>query len=196
MVRKGMRMSYWIGEYCQNGHYVGHTHVVERNAIGRSGGRTDERLVTILDAERRSEELPMDTPRCPECGTAVSNKCVHCKKYIRGGYEAVISTRDPNPGNFCWNCGEPYPWTRVRQEALEQTLVELQESFPHELPDHLLQQLRESVPDILDETPKSDVAVLRFNKAKQKLGDAGGAILVGVLTNVATEAVLRKLGLK
>jgi hypothetical protein len=109
------------------------------------------------------------------------------------GHENDGYNRDrswPTPPRHCRECGHPFPWTRRKAEALIEVIEELDELTPEER-----QKLHQSVPDIIADTPKSETAVVRFKKAAKKTGEVGGKLLLGVLSNVATEAVKKTLGL-
>ena len=102
----------------------------------------------------------------------------------------VVMAPKWRPASHCHACGQSYPWTRRRSEALAEALDEL-----HELSVDDREKLKKSIPDILAETPKSETAALRFKKAIAKAGEAGRKLLIDVLTSVATDAVKRSMGL-
>ncbi len=137
---------------------------------------------------------------CPQCGAATITACSNCNQPIRGdqyddqfdGVEFVgphkLGFRSV-PGH-CHACGKSYPWTQSKAEALGEMIEELDG-----LSDDEREKLKVSIPDILADTPKSETAALRFKKAITKVGQAGGKMLMDVLTNVATEAVKKAMGL-
>lgn len=137
---------------------------------------------------------------CPECGAAALAACSNCNKPIRGdqyddqhdGVEVLGPLKLGFwrvPGH-CHACGKPYPWTQRKAEALGEMIEELDGLSGDER-----EKLKKSIPDIIADTPKSETAAFRFKKAITKVGQAGGKMLTDILTNVATEAVKKSMGL-
>lgn len=157
---------YDTGLACMNGHPVNHS-------MNRSPQRS--------------------APFCPKCGEPTLSQCPQCNERLHGFYRVpgvVDLAQRWTPAAYCHNCGQPYPWTQRRSEALAEALDELDELSANER-----EKLKKSIPDILVETPKSGTAALRFKKAVVKAGTAGGKILTEILTKVAAEAVKKVLGL-
>jgi hypothetical protein len=92
---------------------------------------------------------------------------------------------------FCGSCGQPFPWTTRKIEALTE-IVDLLDN----LSDEEREKLKASIPDIIAETPKTEPAVLRFKKAAIKVGETGGNLLLKVLESVATDLAKRLMGIK
>ena len=128
---------------------------------------------------------------CSKCGAAAIQECPQCHERIRGyyHYENVFGGSWYVPAH-CHACGKPYPWTQGKAEALGEMIEELDG-----LSDEEREKLKVSIPDIIADTPKSETAALRFKKAVAKVGQAGGKMLMDVITNVATEAVKKAMGL-
>lgn len=136
---------------------------------------------------------------CPTCGKPAVGACQYCNEPIRGDeYDEGRKTWNGAPSRIgfrrvpghCHACGKPYPWTEQKAEAVEEMIDELDE-----LSDEERAKLKTSIPDIIADTSKSETAAFRFKKAIAKVGQAGGKILRDVLTNVATEAVKKSMGL-
>lgn len=137
---------------------------------------------------------------CPKCGEPAVGECLNCETPIRGDeyeddFEGVEFLGPNNLGfhtipGHCHACGKPYPWTERKAEALHEMIDELDG-----LSDEERAKLKGSIPDIIADTPKSETAALRFKKAVAKVGQAGGKMLMDVLTSVATEAVKKALGM-
>lgn len=141
---------------------------------------------------------------CMVCGAQLSSTCGECGASIRGrstiadysqassisGEPRIVGRAMGQLPNFCYQCGKPHTWTSRHAEALDELLGELEGLEAEER-----ERLRKSVPDILADTPKSNVAVTLFKKAISKVGQAGGKLLMDVLSKVATEAVKGNLGL-
>jgi hypothetical protein len=91
------------------------------------------------------------------------------------------------PPGHCHACGKPYPWTERRANALAEMIAELDG-----LDNEDREKLTKSIPDILAETPGSDVAVLRYKKAIAKAGKVAGKTLYDLVINVAGSAIAQK----
>lgn len=131
---------------------------------------------------------------CSQCGQKTIMACPECEATIRGYYHVpnfIGVGEEWRAPAHCHNCGQPYPWTRRRAEALTEIVDELDE-----LDDETRHKLKKSVPDIVADTPKSETAGLRFKKAATKVGKASGRLLTKVLMEVATEAVKKSMGLQ
>jgi hypothetical protein len=127
---------------------------------------------------------------CKECGEPTTTECPKCNKPIRGNYTQGYSLTSWEPPRFCHECGAPYPWTERKAVALAEAIDEL------ELPQGDRDKLKRSIPDVIQDTPKTQTAASRFGKAIGSAGQWGGKLLTEVLTKVATEAALKMSGLK
>jgi len=138
---------------------------------------------------RDSPPRPIDR-FCPMCGEPTVTKCEHCQTDIRGKVTDGFDTSPWYVAANCHSCGQPYPWTRRKTEALAEAISEMDELDPAER-----EKLKQSIPDIVAQTPKSETAALRFKKAVAKAGSVSGEVLMKVLTSVAAEGVKKLLGM-
>ena len=117
------------------------------------------------------ETNPLDRqPFCDQCGAKTITECPSCRAKIRGEY---------TPGNdssffggfgytvpaFCSQCGAPFPWT---QTAIEVATALISEEV--ELPSNDREALIEVLPAVIAETPKTNLAAVRFKKALSVAG--------------------------
>ena len=105
---------------------------------------------------------------CSKCGAEVISLCPHCSLPIRGLFVSeiyIIGNRPYTRPDYCYNCGKPYPRT---ESALESTALLIQEE--EELSEQLKTSLVESLPDIITETPKTNLAVVRVKKCLASAG--------------------------
>ncbi|MCG6537003.1 MAG: DUF2321 domain-containing protein [Syntrophales bacterium LBB04] len=61
-----------------------------------------------------ADEFPESREKfCSRCGEATITQCPSCKSNIRGYYyiEGVIGGEEYEPPAFCFNCGNPFPWS-------------------------------------------------------------------------------------
>jgi len=133
---------------------------------------------------------------CPKCGEPTITECRECAAELIGNpvdmLGFVTDSGESYIYDFCHNCGKPYPWTETRQHALYEAIEELSSTLNEEEID----KLKASVPDVIASTEKSDIAVARFKRIKERVGGPLGTMVINVLSNVATEYVKEQLGLK
>jgi hypothetical protein len=134
------------------------------------------------------------TPRCKTCGIATLRACRECGVGLRGGqYSMRLDDRAEPPWavpNYCHSCGAAFPWTRIKRDAIEATIAELQELEAAER-----EGLLALVPDTIADTPKTAVAVLRWQRAFSKLAGQTRSLVTDVLKQAAAPLVAQHLGL-
>jgi hypothetical protein len=103
---------------------------------------------------------------CNICGAVTIMVCQKCKAPIKGYYHSpgVISLIDFNPPRFCERCGEPFPWIKSRLDASKE-LIDLIEHFSDEEKD----DLKNSIEDIIRDSPKISVARIKLRKYLSKI---------------------------
>lgn len=142
----------------------------------------------INDSIHRSPQFNQDC--CDKCGEKTIFQCQNCQTEIKGHYfsPGVISMGSMEAPNFCHKCGKPYPWTTKKIAAFMEMTEELDELSPEEKG-----KLKNSLDDIISQTPKSEVASFRVKKVLAKLGkDSYGAIR-DILVDVASETAKKAL---
>ena len=156
--------SYRVAEVCLNGHV--------------STSRAD----TI--PERREKF-------CSHCGEPTTTQCTVCNSSVRGYYDVpgVITLGAVyEPPAFCHNCGSSFPWT----ERKILSAVELVEHDASLSPEEI-QQFRSDLTELTKDSPKTQIASLRFKNVMSKVGSsvASGVreIIVGVLSDAAKKAI-------
>ncbi|MBI0097089.1 MULTISPECIES: DUF2321 domain-containing protein [Snodgrassella] len=158
--------TYRVAQICLNGHVV----------------------TTTADVQPERQEA-----FCSKCGEATITQCPNCSASIRGKFEyerVVVVGFDAfyKPPAFCHNCGKAFPWTE-RKIASAVELVEVGADLsPEEM-----QQFRSDLTELTKDSPKTQVASLRFNKVMGKAGKsiASGVrnIIVDVLSEAAKKAI-------
>jgi len=128
---------------------------------------------------------------CSQCGEPTIMHCPSCRASIRGYYHVEGFIRlggNYEPPAFCHNCGSRFPWTE-RKIASAVELVEVGANLPVEE----LEQFRDDLTELTKESPKTQVASLRFKKVMAKVGTsvASGVrdIVVDVLSEAAKKAI-------
>lgn len=139
---------------------------------------------------------------CSTCGEPVIHACPHCGNHIRGalhvqvpkyrfanrynplneeqnhqtictGYTDQIAKNDISLPYYCHNCGEPYPWTQARLETADKIVDMLDE-----LDDVQKKQLKETFPDLIVESPKTQLSALVAAKIMEKVHGLGRYVLI------------------
>lgn len=82
---------------------------------------------------------------------------------ITSGWHALMAIH-------CHGCGRPYPWT----ERSIQALTEAVELAAEDLSADERDALKDAIPDLIAETPRTQIAAARFKKAITKAGAFGG----------------------
>lgn len=111
-----------------------------------------------------------ETPEafCALCSAPIITKCPSCQKEIifsSESWDAILGRPPIYRPLYCSGCGNPYPWTEASIEGAEELIKE-----DNALSYSDWQKLIQSLPDIVSETPKTKVAVLRFQKALLSVG--------------------------
>jgi len=125
---------------------------------------------------------------CSECGEATINCCQECGSPIRGGYREGISTY--TFPKYCETCGKPYPWTAKSIQAAKE-LASLFDILSETEKAEFVQSLQ----DVSSENPRTAVATGKLRNILGKLGKDAYGLAIKVVTDVATEATKKSLGL-
>jgi hypothetical protein len=155
---------YDVAQICSNGH------IITRHAIAFSDLKSNF---------------------CPKCGAATIMKCPGCGTQIRGEYDVpgIMSlSSDYKMPWFCHNCGKPYPWTESRIQAAKE-LIELEDKFS----DAEKIALAADLPDLIRDTPRTQVAATRFKKLAAKAAGGVASALRDIIVDVASEAAKKTI---
>jgi hypothetical protein len=124
---------------------------------------------------------------CDLCGIKTITVCPSCNANIRGRYKSdgvinIHSDNLPTP-SFCYNCGNPYPWTKASFDATLE-LLELESNLsPEELA-----YLNENMSSLTVDTPKTKVVATKFKIALSKVGSTTASAIKDILVEIASEA--------
>lgn len=127
---------------------------------------------------------------CASCGAPTIKSCASCNSAIRGYYHipGVIGGFHFYPPSYCDNCGTAFPWTISSLEAARELADELEE-----LTDEEKEQLKNSFPDLVKNTPKTVVAETRFKKLMKKAGaeayDGMKSVLIDIVSETAKKSI-------
>ena len=129
---------------------------------------------------------------CPKCGSKTITTCPSCNSTIHGEYDCgvVVLCSTSRVDAYCYNCGKPYPWTQSAFDATaimnqeEENISDLQKAF-----------LVESLPDIISETPKTNLAISRFKKCLTSAGRFTADAIKQFVIDFGCELAKKSLGL-
>jgi len=127
---------------------------------------------------------------CDKCGAETIVACPKCSKPLQGYHHAgrFHSLVKEEPPAFCHECGAAFPWTEGHLSAAQELADETPE-FTLEDRD----QFRQSLNDIVKQTPNSPLAVTRFRKLLSKGGRLVSDGLRDILVDVLSEAIKKQI---
>ena len=155
---------YDVAQVCRRGHLINHS---------------------TEDAPERNK------PFCPTCGQPTITACDRCATPILGQYHDVhvgFRIMDKPPA-YCHACGKPYPWTAEgidSARALAEELEGLNE------PDRIA--IGASIDDLVVDSPRTPVAVLRFKKIIARAKGPARELLLDLIAKIAVESAKAGLG--
>ena len=122
---------------------------------------------------------------CEECGEKTINKCTGCNFAIPGQYDSsCVDLRGPyEPPKHCGNCGNAHPWTARRMQALAEAVEEFEEMSREDAA-----KFKDSVADVVDDTPKTKLAAMRIKSLIDKLSIPHQSMFNDLLLKVVCEA--------
>lgn len=123
---------------------------------------------------------------CAKCGARTIDACEACHKSIRGYLKGSGYMAEFDRPAFCQYCGRPYPWTTIGLDAARELADVLDGLKPEER-----DALKQTLDDLVSDTARTPIAVLRFKQVAAKTGREGGAALRDVLIGIVTEAARR-----
>jgi hypothetical protein len=130
---------------------------------------------------------------CDKCGEPTITHCQSCHAPIQGGYYhanpvLAASYIKQKPPDYCPACGKPYPWTELKLHAARELINELDG-----LDENERKQLKQSLDDLITDSPKTEVAGLRFKRIMKKVGKDSYEVAKGVLTDILSESAKKIL---
>jgi hypothetical protein len=127
---------------------------------------------------------------CAKCGAATTTKCAGCETPIQGHNHdsAVISTRGRTIPKYCTKCGRAFLWQVAALENLEGVLKE------SGLSDSDLKEMTTALPDVVHDTPKTQLASMKFKRILGGLKKPAYDIAVKVVTDIASETAKKVMG--
>jgi len=137
----------------------------------------------------RSRGMPaLNAACCSICGAHAISACSGCREPIPGYFYQDAGRPLERIPQYCHACGRPMPWTERSMSGARALIRELASLDPYER-----DQLRRSIDDIIRETPKTPLAILRINRVLERLGGEQAQALREILISVASEPVKQRL---
>lgn len=131
-----------------------------------------------------------NSPFCRKCGAPTIRDCPGCGAAI-WGYLHVPNVADLSgyevPAH-CHACGRAYPWLECRIAAAKELADELSKLSQQER-----ETLKNSIADLVVDTPRTTVAATRFKRLVSKGGQVAADGFRSILTSVLTEAAKKIL---
>ncbi|MFG5506158.1 DUF2321 domain-containing protein [Enterococcus faecalis] len=129
---------------------------------------------------------------CPKCSASVISTCQSCNAPIEGWYEndniVYIGSRNAEKPAYCKKCATPYPWTeQILNNAIE--LIALDDN----LSDDDKQLIKTAIPDLLVDTPKTQLAEAKFKKVFPKVSTFVKDSMYNLLVDVLSDAAKKSL---
>ncbi len=135
-------------------------------------------------------ESGLTQPFCSKCGEPTIMACPNCGESIHGSYcsPGILLLTPYKPSAYCHSCGKPYPWIERGIIAISDCIRE-DESFSQVVADKLVQ----SLPDIVVETPATNLALIRVKKALSSVGKFTADALRQFVVDFGCELAKRSL---
>lgn len=130
---------------------------------------------------------------CEECGAEMISACPSCNAPIKEWhYSSDRVVMKPKPINplYCKNCGSPYPWTKA---AIEATILTIQEDAA--LSEIEQNNLKDSLPDLMSETPRTKLATIRVKKVLISAGEFTADAIRQFIIDFGCELARKSFGL-
>lgn len=137
------------------------------------------------------QEPSENSPFCETCGAPTIHVCPQCNREIKGRSLGELSyVGDYDVPAYCIYCGKPFPWTEavIASTAL---IIQEEESFAESQQNALIEVL----PDIITETPKTNLAVARMGKFLSSAGKFTADAVRQFAIDFGCELAKKSLGL-
>lgn len=128
---------------------------------------------------------------CSQCGAPTIVACPNCSAPLHGEYMVpgvFIAGLAWTPDDYCYSCGQPYPWQAAAEEATAEMARELFFLAPEDR-----ELLAKSIPDLLRETPRTNLAISRVKRLLARTGEESGKQFLAALKDVAVAVVTKEL---
>ena len=133
---------------------------------------------------------------CSTCGSPIISQCEHCHVDIKGRarYMSQLPSGfgyyngDVSRPAYCIHCGRPYPWTELAKETIREII-----RFSDALSEAEKEDFQRIIPDLIVETPRTQVAIFKLKNYLVKAGKEVGKMIKDILTDVAADVIKKTI---
>ena len=140
-----------------------------------------------------SGRLLQNEQYCEKCGQKIIDKCPSCGAFIKElGQASIVSVgfQEYELAAYCKKCSKAYPWTQSALEATAKIIL-----AENQLSDSDKKMLIASLPDIIADTPKTELAAMRLKRAAASAGKFTTKALLQFAIDFGGSVALKALGL-
>lgn len=137
-----------------------------------------------------SNQDPNPPIHCEKCGEKAIQTCQNCKRIIDGRIQMpnVLNLSKVKVPAFCKHCGKPYPWTvSTLENAIEMIALDA------ELSKEDKELIKSALPDLLVDTPKTQLAATKYQIVISKATKVVKDSLYNFLIDFASETAKKIL---
>ena len=134
---------------------------------------------------------------CSTCGQTIISVCPGCSTPIKGslrekshinGIDYYYSNAAYSVPSYCYNCGKGFPWTQRSKETANELI-----SLSSNLNESEKKDFKESIDDLINDTPKTSIALIKFKKYAAKAGGEIAKGLKDILIDLVSESVKKAI---
>ena len=119
---------------------------------------------------------------CEDCGEKTITTCPSCEKQILGRYSGSMSISSFQPPAFCRYCGSSFPWTKRKITAAIELATEI-----GGLAGLDAEQFKESVNEVVRDTPRTQVSASRLKGLLVKVGEVTAQSIRDIIVDITSE---------
>lgn len=119
---------------------------------------------------------------CEKCGERTITLCQKCNTPIRGYYKGHITVKPYKPPSYCYKCGNPFPWIKIKIQAAIEML-----NVNNSLSKEDVEQAKECINDFIRDTPHTQVSASRFKRLMKNIGNEATSAIRDILIDVISE---------
>lgn len=124
---------------------------------------------------------------CDRCGEKTFTTCRICEKPIQGNHRGTLGFCE-EPPSHCKYCGNAFPWTTRKIEAAIELATE-DGGLSHED----AERFKESVNDIVRDTPRTQIGASRFQGLLKKVGQQTAQAVRDILVDIVSETAKKSI---